>query len=187
MALFHETKVFATNDAKIYKLLTDPSGAPTTYGSAINVPGMKSLVVTRVYQSKQLRGDNQLLDEEAILMSITLKIAYAKLAFDAEAVITGATVSDSGVTPNQKVTMKILPTDTINNWKLEAQCVRADSIGGDVHIVAYKCKISGNLDMGLAEEDYQLFGFEATAIPTIGTPALNWLVEVYNETAVAVA
>lgn len=185
MALFHETKVYGVVDAKIYKLLTDPSGAPTTYGSAVNVPGMKSMAVTRVYQSKQLRGDNQLLDEEATLQAITLKIAYAKLAFDAEAIITGATVTDSGTTPTQKVTMKVLPTDQIPNWKLEAQCVRADSIGGDVHIVAWKCKISANLDMGMAEEDFQLFGFEATALPTIGTP-LGWLDEVYNETAVAV-
>lgn len=185
MALFHETKVFAVNDAKIYKLLTDPSGAPTTYGSAVNVPGMKSMTVTRVYNQKELRGDNQLLDAESILERITLKIAYAKLAFDAEAIITGAGVTDTGVTPNQKVTLKVLPTDQIPTWKIDAQCIRADSPAGDVHIVGWKCKITANLDMGLAEEDYQLFGFEATAMPTIGTP-LGWMDEVYNETAVAI-
>lgn len=185
MALSHVTKVYGAKDVKIYKLLTDPAGAPTTYGTGVDVPGIKSLATTRIYSGKELRGDNQLLDQESTLERIVLKIVYAKLAFDAEAIITGATVTDSGVTPNAKVTLKVLPTDVIPFWKLEAQCVSADTPGGDVHIVAYKCKITANLDMGLAEEDYQIFGFEASTVPTIGTP-LSWLDEVANETAVAV-
>lgn len=185
MPLVHETKVFAVQDAQIYKMLTDPAGGATTWATKVNVPGIKSLAVTRVYNSKELRGDNSLLDTEAILERITLKIAYAKLAFDVEAILGGHAVTDSGTTPNMIAKMKVLPTDSIPNWKLEAQCVRADSIGGDVHIVAYKCKISAGLDMGMSEEDYQLFGFEAVSQPTIGTP-LSWLDEVYNETAVAI-
>ena len=186
MALIHETKVFAASDCRISKLLTDPAGAPTTYAASVNVPGIKSLAVSRVYNQKELRGDNQLLDTEAILERITLKIAYAKLAFDAEAIITGATVTDSGTTPNQIAKLRVLPTDSIPNWKLEASCVRADVPGSDVHIVAYKCRISANLDMGLNDEDYQLFAFEATASPTIGTP-LSWMDEIYNETAAVIA
>lgn len=185
MALIHETKVFAVQDAAVYKMLTDPSGAAFTYGAKVNVPGIKSVAVTRVYNGKELRGDNQLMDAEAILERITLKIAYAKLGFDVEAVLGGHTVTDSGTTPNQIAKLKVLPTDQIPFWKFEAQCVRADSIGGDVHLVSYKNKITANLDMGMAEEDYQLFGFEATSVPTIGTP-LSWFDEVYNETAVAI-
>lgn len=185
MPLVHETKVFGVIDAKIYKMLTDPAAAPTTYGSGVNVPGMKSMAVSKVYNSKELRGDNALLDTESVLERVTLKIAFAKLAFDVESIITGGTVADTGVTPNMKATLTTDTADVINFWKLEAQCVRADSIGGDVHIVAYKCKISASLDMGMAEEDYQLFGFEATSVKTNGTGA-GWLQEVYNETAVAV-
>src|SRR4051812_8582671 len=118
MALSHVTKVFAMRDAKIYKLLTDPSGSAYTYGSAVDVRGMKSCVMTKVYESKQLRGDNQLLDKQGILMDVQLKIGYAKLAFDVEAILTGATVTDSGSTPNQKVTLANLPTDVIPYWKL---------------------------------------------------------------------
>lgn len=184
--LSHVTKVYAAKDAGIYKLLTDPAGAPTTYGSKFDVPGIKSIAVTRVYNGKELRGDNSLMDEESVLERITLKILYAKLAFDVENILGGHALTDSGTTPNQKVQMKVLPTDTINFWKLEAQCVSADSVGGDVHLIAYKGKITGNLDMGLAEEDYQLFGFEAACAPTIGTP-LSWLDEIANETAVAIA
>jgi hypothetical protein len=183
--LSHVTKVYASRDAAMYKLLTDPAGAPTTYGSKFDVPGIKSIAITKTYEGKELRGDNQLMDTESILKSITIKIAYAKLAFDIENILGGHAVTDSGTTPNQKVAMKVLPTDTINFWKLEAQCVSADSVGGDVHLIAYKCKITGNLDMGMAEEDFQLFGFEASCAPTIGTP-LSWIDEVANETQVAI-
>lgn len=185
MALSHVTKVYAIKDAKIYKMLTDPAGGAYTYSSGVDVPGMKSCLVTRVYETKTLRGDYQLLDKQGILMDVTLKIAYAKLAFDVEAILFGSTVSDSGVTPNQKVTLATLPADQLNYWKLEASCVSADTPGGDVHLVAYKSIVTGNFDTGIPEEDYQLFGFEASAVPTIGTP-LKWFDEVANETAVAI-
>jgi hypothetical protein len=172
-------------DAKVYKMLTDPAGGAYTYGAAVDVPGMKACVVTKVYESKILRGDNVLLSKHGILMDITIKIGYAKLSFDVEAVLTGATVADSGSAPNQKVTLSVLPGDVIPYWKLEAACVSVDTPGGDIHLVAYKCVVTGNLDTGFAEEDYQLQGFEASAVPTIGTP-LKWLDEVANETAVAI-
>jgi len=187
MPLPHSTKVFAVQDAAIYKMLTDPVGGTVTYAAKTDVPGIKSLAVTRVYAAKELRGDNTLLDQEAILERVTLKIAYAKLAFDVESILGGHVVTDSGTTPNMKTTMKVTPTDVINFWKLEAQCVRADQIGGDVHIVAYKCKIAAPLDMGMSEEDFQLFGFEAACVQTLGTTAGGWLDEVYNETAIAIA
>jgi hypothetical protein len=143
------------------------------------------VAVTRTYDSKQLRGDNQLLAVETLLVAITLKIAHGKLGFDVDNVLTGGTITDSGVTPNMKTSYKILPTDVPNYWKLEAQCVSAEPVGGDFHLIAYKGKVSGALDLGMAEEDFQLFGFEAVCSPTIGTP-LSWLDLVENETKVAV-
>jgi hypothetical protein len=179
------TKIFAMKDAKVYKMLTDPAGAPTTYATGLDVPGMKSVAITRTYSSKTLRGDNQLLDTESILETIELQIAYAKFSFDVENTIFGGTITESGTTPNMKTVIKLLPTDPINFWKLEAQCVSADPVAGDFHLIAYKCKASGTVALGMAEEDYQLFGLNAQAAPTLGTP-LSWVDEILNETAVAI-
>jgi hypothetical protein len=185
MALSHVTAVYAMNDAKVYKMLTDPAGAPTTYATGVDVPGMKSVAITRIYNSHELRGDNQLMAVESILERITIKVAHGKLGFDVDNVLTGGTIADTGTTPNQKTAYKILPSDVPNFWKLEAQCVSADPVGGDFHLIVYKAKVSNNLDLGMAEEDFQLFGFEAVCAPTIGTP-LSWLDLVENETKVAV-
>lgn len=179
------TKIFAAKDAKTYKMLTDPAGAPTTYAGGLTVPGIKSIAITRNYAGKELRGANQLLDSDSVLERITLKILYAKFSFDQENTIFGGTIVESGVTPNMKTVIKILPTDPINFWKIECQAVSVDPVAGDFHFIGYKVKVTGGVDLGLTEEDYQLFSLDAQAVPTLGTP-LSWIDEVLNETAVAV-
>src|SRR2546423_1287095 len=61
MALAKVSRAFGVNDVGMFKLSTDPPGAPPTYAAKVDVPGAKSIEVTLETDTKELRGDNTLL------------------------------------------------------------------------------------------------------------------------------
>ena len=168
MPLSHVTKLFGTKDAKIAKLTADPAGGTATYGTSIDVPGIKSVVLGGDVEIKELRGDHSLLDSDSTLTNITVTFNYAKLNLDAIVVLLGGAVADSGITPDQIAKWSLLGTDGLfNNFKFTAQVFSVDTPGGDAMLELYKCKISSFPEMGTEEEDYQLFSQEATVVPRL--------------------
>lgn len=184
MALTHVSKQFAVKDAKIAKVLTDPSGGSATYATSIDVPGIKTVGVGGDVNNQQLRGDNQLLDTDTVLGNVTLSVEHAKVSLDALAVMMGLTVTDSGTTPNQIATAALAGNNSPNYFKLEAASATADPVAGDLHYVFYKCKISSLPSLGLAEEDYATVSFDCICVPRLADN--KWMDIVLNETAVAI-
>lgn len=188
MPLSPISKLFAVSDAKISKVTADPAGGTITYGTAIDVPGIKSCTVTGDITSAELRGDNTLLDSNSTLASIEVEFEYAKLNQDALAVMLGGTVTGTGTTPSQISTYRLLNTDTFSYFKFQAKTPTggSDSVTGDAHIVLYKCILSEFPEFGMAEEDYETFSTSAKAIPTLATTSGGWMNVVFNETAAAI-
>jgi hypothetical protein len=185
MPLSHVSKSYGTRDAKIAPLTADPAGGTATYGALIDVPGIKSVTIGGSVNEKQLRGDHQLLDTEAIIEDITITFDYAKLSQDVLDVLMGGTITDAGTTPTQTATYALLGTDSPGYFRFEAQVAAADTVGGDVHLVLYKCKITGIPDIGTAEEDFKTFSVSARAVPRLADS--KWMDVVFNETAAAIA
>lgn len=187
MPLSHVTKVFGVNDAKIAKLTADPAGGSATYATSVDVPGIKSVTISGEITTVDLRGDHTLLDSDSTLQNVTVGFEYAKLSLDALVVWLGGTVSDSGTTPDQIAKLAMLGTDTLlaNYWKFEAKTVSADTVGGDVHLVLYKCKLTSFPELGTAEEDYQTFSVEARAVPRLADS--KWIDIEARETIAALA
>jgi hypothetical protein len=177
------------NDAGISELLTDPSGAPATYSSKIDVIAVQALTSTMEMDVKQLRGDNTLQAVDALFKDIRGKITFGKFNTDVLlAATTAAATVDTGTTPNQKAVTTLAQFDLPSNWKLEAQSKQVDYVGGDVHFIYPKC-IANSMDMfGFNQEDYNNQGMDFMAMPLIGSfggVANAWAVAVANETAVA--
>lgn len=189
MALAHYTKVFGIDDAGIYKLSTDPAGAPPTYASKVDIVGAQSMEMTLATDTKELRGDNTLLAADSIIKDLTGKVNYAKFNFDVWAQLTSMTAADSGSTPNQKTLMTMAATDTPAYAKVEAQSKHVDYVIGDLHYIVYKV-IPANFLAGFADENYKIQEFSFTSVPLIGTigggPAQAWWTVLVNETAVAI-
>jgi hypothetical protein len=189
MALAHKTKMYGIDDAALHRMLTDPSGAPATYASKVDVPGAKSMKTSMTMKTTKLRGDNQLLSADSIIEDIAGSMEYALQGFDVWGALTNASPSDSGSTPSQTITLNITQSTLPAFASLEAQTTHVDYIGGDVHIKMPKI-MPGTMPFGYNEEDYQTQSFDFTAVPTIGSvSAVNnlWLTFVANETAAAVA
>lgn len=189
MPLAHFSKRYGVNDAAVYKLTTDPSGAAPTYATKVDVPGVKSLDMGLDVKTQTLRGDNALLAADSVLEQVKGKLTYAKFSFDVWAAMLSSTVADSGTTPNQKSTMTVAQTDAPAYHKIEAQTKQVDYVTGDIHAIAYKA-MPGTIAGGFNEEDYQEESYEFIAVPLIGTitggPANAWFTLIANETAAAI-
>jgi hypothetical protein len=187
MAISHVSKLYAVTDAKIAAVTADVSGGSTTYGSLIDVPGIKSVRIGGTVNTKELRGDNTLLDVNSTLESVTLEFEYAKLNLDAFAVLMGGAVTDSGTGSTEVATYNLLNTSTPSYFKFEGKTPTAgvDEVAGDGHIVLWKCMISAFPDFGLGEEDYETFTVSATATGRLSDA--KWLSVVFNETAAVIA
>lgn len=161
----HVSKLYAVVDCKIAKLLTDPSGGTATYDALIDVPGIKNVGLGPEVNAVELRGDNVRLDSDSTLVGMTLSVEHAKISLDALAAMLGGTVTDAGIAPNQTATYKRISTDAFNYFRLLAKTPTngVDVSGGDVKLEFYKAKVT-SISFGLAEEDYQVVSFEASAV-----------------------
>lgn len=184
MPLVHVTKSFGFKDAKIYPLTADTAGS-LTYGTGVDVPGVKTLEVSGDIEKKELRGDNTLLDIFSVLKNVNCKLTHAKLNLDMLAASLGNAVVDTGTTPNQKATWSLTSASAPKYWKIEGATPvdGVDFIGGDLHILFYKSILSSFPGVGFAEEDYQIPGLEFGTVSTINNG--KWMDVVANETAVA--
>lgn len=185
MPISHVTKVFAASDAKVYPLTADPAGGAPTYGTGIDVPGLKTVTIEGDVNSVELRGDNALLDAASNLTNITVSMEFAKSSLDLLGAWFTAAVTDSGVTPAQKATWTLLGTTGLSYFGLSAKAVGADPIAGDVQFSVYKAILSSFPEMGLEEEDYKTSSVEFKAMPLLSN--LKWIGQTINETATALA
>jgi len=182
MPLSHTSKAFGVVDAKIAALTADPAGGAATYGTLTDVPGMKSVTIGGDITTNELRGDNQLLDANSVLSTVTLEFEYAKLSLDAIKILVGGTIVDAGTTPNQTANYTLLGTDTLGYFRFTAKTPTAggDSVTGDVQFELYKCILTGFPEMGLAEEDYKTFTVSAIALPRLSDQ--KWIRTAFQET-----
>ncbi|OKJ06825.1 phage tail protein [Kitasatospora sp. CB01950] len=183
----HVTKLFSIVDCKITALTTDPIGGTATYAAtSVDLPGIRSLAINGNMQTKSLRGDNTLLDTQTYIDGVTAAAEHAKLSLDALAVMLGGTVTDSGATPAQKAVWSLTANSAPQYFKIEGVTPSngSDLIGGDVHVVLYKCTLSKFPELGMQGDDYRIPKFEVSSVPLASTG--KWMDVVMNETAVAI-
>lgn len=185
MPISHVSKVFAAKDAKLWPLTADPAGGSPTYGTGIDVPGLKTVTITGEVNTVSLRGDNSLLDSASSMGGIEVEMEFAKMSLDILAAVFAATTVDSGTTPNQKAVWTMLGTTGFNYVGLTCQAVGADVITGDVQFAIYKMIPSSFPEMGLEEEDYKTSSITFSAVPLLSN--FKWVGTTLNETAAALA
>ena len=179
MAFDKETFVYGVTDCKVYPLTTESGTQPPAYGTAVDVPGIQEIGISYNLESKELQGDDVVLDRRTSIKSISLDVTHAKISLDALPVILGGTTSTSGTTPNRVYTYR---QDDVSPpyFKLAAQVTQVDEDHADLHFVAYKCKVT-DFSLGATGEDYKTVSFTAEAIPCVNSSYFYDLVE--HETA----
>lgn len=179
MPISHNTRLYSVKDAKIYPMTADPEGGSPTYGSAIDLPYIREVGFDGDVATAEMRGDNGKSMKESTYGGATLSLEWGKLSLDAQAAIMGGTVTDAGTTPNQTATLAHKTTDALGHWKFEAQVGKGDIVGGDVHLICYKCIASGFATLGFTNEDFEAQTVEATCEGRIADDK-DWDVVIYE-------
>jgi hypothetical protein len=188
MPLQRFTRVYSIEDAKISKLTADPAGGAATYGTPIDVPGIKTFEISGDVEVKKLRGDNTQLATNAAITNIQVSVSHAKVSLDVLNAIVGGAVTDSGTAPNQSTRWDLSADDaSLPPFKLEGVTPPngIDIVGGDHHVILHKLTLSAFPEIGFAEEDFRIASFTADADPLQSTGL--WISAVINETAAAIA
>lgn len=187
MPLQHFSRVLSVDKCNIAKLLTEPGAGvgAATYAASVNVFGIRNISWTATYVSKELRGDNQILETDVVPGVITGRMEFAKVNEDVLVLIWGGTQADAGVTPNQTSDFTLTGGQLPVYWRVEAQCKTSDfaTQPGDVHFTLYKCKIVTGPDMIMTDADYGLQTLTFKAVQARSTDPIARIR--FNETAVA--
>jgi hypothetical protein len=96
-------------------------------------------------------------------------------------VIAGGTSTTSGVSPNTVTTHNKKSTDSRPYFQVEGQAI-SDS-GGDVHVLLYRCRVTGDISGEMADGAFWLTGCSGRAIGDVDDNVYDMII---NETATAI-
>ena len=173
------TYVFGAADAKISPLVSDSGSAPV-YGAAIDVPGLKSIEIKGSSSTKELRGDNRVLEKISVLESVEVTLTFAKWDPSIYSIMTGAALTED---EDGSYRVSLGANASPSHFKVQAISVGASGAASNVDIVLPKLIVTDLPDMvGLSEEDFKTVSVTCEAIPLTSTG--EWIDWGYNADAI---
>lgn len=182
MALPAYAQPFGLRDLKLTPLGADGS----TPGTAVDLPAARTFSFAEAEDFEQLEGDDEEKASHGSGPRVEWELEGGGISLEAWAVMSGGTVTTSGVSPNAKKTFKKNTSQQRPYFKAEGQAI-SDS-GGDMHGVVYKCKATENLEGEMGIGAFWLTGASGRGIGSTEVGKTGDLYDfVHNETAVAIA
>lgn len=165
MPLQHNSIVFDVVDCKVYPMTADPpGGASSTYGSGIDLPGIRELGVDPNLASAEIKGDGVVFARKAKVDRVNLTVTHSKIDLDILLAIHGGTITDTATT--KSVWSLTQANNALGYFKLEAQITDTDFAVGDVHVVGYKCQLDSSRLFNQAPDSFGSPNFGMVAFPT---------------------
>lgn len=154
MALTTISKLVGLDDAQLFPVTAD-TGSSYTCGAAIDIPGVKTLKLDLVFDSKDLTGDNVTLDFWSKAIGCDFELTFAKMDLNILATVLGADLVASGVTPSQKQTLSVLESNQAAAFQLQGLILGTDTDNAvaSARIALMKCKINSQELINAAERD----------------------------------
>lgn len=174
---------FGLRDVRLTNFTTD---AATAYAaSGIDFPNARTLAFSEVEEFSDLRGDDRLVASHGSGPNVEWELEGGGYSFEAVRGMYGGAIVESGTTPNQIKTLTKLVTHQRPYFKAEGQSI-SDS-GGDVHMIIYRCKATGDLEGTFGDGEFLLTGASGKGYSSLVAADIDkvWAM-VQNETAVAI-
>lgn len=132
--------------------------SPGVYGTEYAIKGARSMSVELQIESEELRGDDIVLDQYSKLMSATFSLAYASVDLEALDILLGGTLVS-----NASYEDFLMSQDEVPYFAVAGRIVGSGG-SNDLHIMAGKCKISGNVAYQAALDTYIIPSMEIKAV-----------------------
>lgn len=175
------------------QLIQYPSLAATTFGSVlVDLPVSRTFSFKETEDYDDLRGDDQLITSHGQGAQVEWELESGGLSFDAHAVLTGATVIDTGITPNQIRRIRKKTSDQRPFFIAIGRAINDN--GGDFQSVVWRCRATGDIEMELGDGEFLIpgssgIGFPANVSGLVNATEINGSIYdfVYRETAGTIA
>lgn len=131
---------FGLRDVRLWQL--DATGARVTPG--VDLPVSQTFSFKETVSSEQLMGDDVIQASHDYNPIVEWELDAGGISLEAYTILTGGTVTTTGVTPAQVKTLSKLTTDSRPYFEVEGQAISDN--GGDFHCIVYRCKADGDLD-----------------------------------------
>lgn len=148
----------------------------------VDLPNSQVFSFEEAEEFTDLRGDDRRVAVRGQGPSVDWSLEAGGISFAAYEVLTGGTITETGLTPNIVKTLSKKTTDTRPYFKVEGQAI-SDS-GGDFHAVVYKCRATGNIGGELGDGEFFITSCEGEAVGDAGDKLYDL---VQNETTTAIA
>lgn len=174
---------FGMRDIKITPFT---NSSTETLGTPIDLPAGRTLSFTEAEDYEELRGDDKVITARGTGPGVEWELeagGYKPVAVHA---IYGGTLTETGITPDLVSSLRKKATDARPFFKAEGQAISDN--GGDVHVVLFRCRATGDFEGEFADGSWFLTNASGTAFPSQAAATLDALYDIiYNETETDIA
>ena len=173
MAASTSAITFDVKDCKVYSVATDPSGQATTFGSAVDVPGIQEVSLEPNFITSEVKGDGGVvLAKKGKIDRLNFSCTFSELSLDVLAVILGQSVTAAGTGTAETATMPM--DDTSLPYFKVGFLIDDLQTSGDalatVMVTLQKCQLTGGSLVSGSTDSFNTPNFTAEAIKPAGTP-----------------
>lgn len=167
------------------KLTPYTDAAGTVLGeTSIDLPNMQTFSFSETEEFQELRGDDRVVTTRGQGAQVEWSLEAGGVDIRVWAILTGGSVTESGVTPNRVVTARKRSSDNRPFFRLEGQAI-SDS-GGDVHAVVYRCRANSNIEGSFSDGEFFITSASGLGLPLMDEDFDLLYDFVQNETKVSI-
>jgi hypothetical protein len=173
MTVSQSAITFDVKDCKVYALTADVASSATTYGSAIDVPGIQEVSLEPNFITNELKGDGGVvLAKKGKIDRLNFSCTYSELSLDVLAVLLGQTITAAGAGDAETASMPI--DDTSLPYFKVAFLIDDLQTSGEalatVVVTIQKAQLTGGSLVSGSTDSFNSPTFTAEGIKPAGTP-----------------
>lgn len=155
---------YGVRDIKLTQY-TDAVGT-TLDTTSVDLPYIQTLNFTEAEEFQELRGDDKVITTRGRGSQVNWSLEAGGISTAAWAVITGGSVTETGVTPDREIELRKKATTSRPFFRIDGRVI-SDS-GGDVLVRIYRCRATGDV-----QANFQNGEFQTSSISGVGLPLLD--------------
>jgi hypothetical protein len=160
---------YGLRDVKIVKY---PTLSATTFGSTlIDLPVARTFSFNDTEDFEELRGDDTLVTSHGKGAVVDWELESGGISFEAYAAISGGTIMETGIAPNQVKRYRKRTTDQRPFFLIIGQAI-SDS-GGDFKAVVWRCRATDDLEGELSDGEFFIPGASGTGFGCLVSGTVN--------------
>jgi hypothetical protein len=173
MTVSQSAITFDVKDCKVYTVATDPSGSATTFGAAVDVPGIQEVSLEPNFITNELKGDGGVvLAKKGKIDRLNFSCTYSELSLNVLAVLLGQTITAAGSGDAETAVMPIDDT-SLPYFKIAFLIDDLQTSGEDlatVVVTIQKAQLTGGSLVSGSTDSFNSPTFTAEGIKPAGTP-----------------